>query len=314
MNSTFGVKMNIGLILPVRQKDKDRSKFFGLYKTMSSLIPATPMIGVQKIELAEDIGLVVCSVPLHTRDEMDGAFARKRLKQRIDRIFEEERVWPVIEHPDLMGLYCSHKKPRASIEESAAGKPPVDESIAEIAADRFLEALKLVHGVGDLSSREIAVTGGSAHLEYAIARLITRVKSVNILLPEGSQSLDEAEKAFAETGIPVHITTDIDVLDRSSVWIRFPLDHISFDALPEIFRGVIVDIGNMKIIDTKNKKIFSIIVEFSDKMKRKLGQNILSFFGEGVLEGVIIAVCANVWNTSCTEASLRLGMKLSFKS
>lgn len=292
--------MNIGLILPAK-KNREHKLFPKLYQAMHSYILTTHSIEIYQIELMEGLNLLVCSTPLYNYGELIHISTRKKLKAKLDRIFEEGMAWPVLEHPDVKGIYGPHEF-------------EYNEAILEVVVNRFVEVLMLIHGIGDFSSREISVTGGSAHLEYAIAKLITKVKSMNILLPEGIQEPFEAEEAFAETGIPVHITTDHEVLNRSAVWLRFPEDNESFDALPENFNGIIVDFGDMKIIDTKNKKIFNIVVEFSEKIKRKLGQSILSSWGEGVLEGAIIKVCANAWDINCTEASIKLGMKLSFKS
>lgn len=308
--------MNLGLIIPVNQENQEQGVIRGIFKAMSSLIADTPDIGIKRIEIAEDVNLVVCSVLFHTPQKMDSDFTRKKLKQKLAKIFEEENIFIVAEHPDIKQFYCEYDNPEIQKKEEFVKSQAfhIDKLFPEIVSDRFLELLKLVNGVGDIKSREVTVTGSPEYLEYAISGLITRVKLVNILLPEENQSLYEAEKAFVETGIPVHITNDHEVLDRSALWIRFPFDHISFDVLPEIFSGIIIDIGDMKIIDTKNRKIFNIILEFSDRMKRKIGHNILCSFEEGVLEDILITSCRNEWKTTSAEASLRLGMKLSFKS
>jgi hypothetical protein len=139
------------------------------------------------------------------------------------------------------------------------------------------------------------------------------VKSINILLPEGSEEPEEADLAFEETGIPVHITTDPEVLNRTALWIRFPFDHEGFDALPESYEGLIIDLGARKVIDTKAKTIMSIGLELSERMKRELGRSILEGFDTDSLAGFLIGYCINAWGKNASEASNRLGVRLSLK-
>lgn len=293
--------MNIGLIMPAKMEKKEIRVLKRPYRAICSLFSSTLPIETHQVELTEELHLVVCSILFRDPEILSHEGMRKKIKAKLDKVFEEERAWPILEHPEVRGLYNLQKY-------------RFDEAIFEVVINRFLDVLKLINGIGDLSTREISVTGESSHLEYAINGLITKVKCINILLPVGSQEPNEAEQAFEETGIPVHITTDYEVLNRTSLWIRFPNDHPSFDSLPECYKGLIVDFGNMKIIDTKNKKIFTIIVEFSDKIKRKIGHTILNAWEEGVLESAFITLCANAWDISVTEASMRLGMRISFKS
>lgn len=294
--------MNIGLILPAQpENNKESDLLFRICKALGSVIFNKLRLETHRIELVDGINLVVCSIPITHPEMLSHEGVLKKLRARLEKKFDEERAWPVLEHPEVKGLFNPHEF-------------RFDETIAEVAIDRFAEVLKLLQGIGDLCTKEVTVTGGSSFLEYAISKLITKVKTLNLLLPEGSCEPGEAEQAFVETGIPVHITSDSDVLNRTAVWLRFPDDDASFDALPETFHGMIADFGAMKIIDTKNKKIFSITLEFSDKIKRKIGHNNLSGWERGVLEGVIITVCANAWDVGVTETSIRLGMRLSFNS
>ncbi len=306
--------MNIGLILPATKKKK-RNVLSRFYQTVSSLLLNALPYEIHQIEVTEDLCLMVCSLPYQDPEMLAHEGLRRRVRTKLVKIFEEKGAWPILEHPEVRGIYYIGN--RGIEPESNDFFHPreyrFNDVLMEVIVNRFPEVLKLIQGIGNLSNREISVTGGSAHLEYAISRLITKVKAMNLLLPEGSPEPDEAEQAFAETGIPVHITTDHEVLNRTSIWLRFPDDHESFDALPESYKGMIVDYGAMKIIDTKNKKIFSVVLEFSDKIKRKIGHSILNGWEKGILEGVVIMVCANAWDISVTETSIRLGMRLSFK-
>ncbi len=323
--------MNIGILLPVKKK---------WWK------PVTPK--TYPIEIADNLNLVVCLIPFnditryrdqrfrkgteslkleaeemplpeeaiparHIRDwgslysrycdseAMRIQGFRKRYKARIDRIIEELNVWPILEHPDISGFY--------QVDASVFSKV-----VKELALHRFDEVLSTIKGVGALINKEILVTGSSEYLEHAIEILITKVKTINILIPKGVNEPVEAEKAFLETGIPVHITTDYDVMNRTAMWIRFPDDDESFDVLPRNFKGIIVDFGAMKIIDTKARKIFNIGIDFSDKIKRRIGQQLLNTWERNVLEGFIVLVCANAWNISEPEVFKRLEMRFSFLS
>lgn len=276
--------MNIGILLPVKKK---------WWK------PVT--LKTYPIEIAKDLSLVVCLLPYIDSDAMCLPSFRKRFKARLDRIFEEQNAWPILEHPDIRGLY--------EVDTSLFA-----EVIKTLALQQFSDILSSIQGVGALINKEILVTGSSEYLEHAIEILITKVKTINILIPRGVSEPIEAEKAFLETGIPVHITTDHDVLNRTGIWIRFPDDNENFDELPRMFKGLIVDFGAMKIIDTKLQKIFGINIEFSDRIKRKLGQQLLNSWGKGVLEGFIILVCANEWDINESEVFKRLEMRFSFLS
>lgn len=276
--------MNIGLLLPAAKKR---------WKPLS--------VKAYTIEVAEDLGFVVCLLPYAGSGAFSPPGNIKRVKSKLDRIFEDHSTWSVLEHPKLQGLYQNNLN-------------FVAEAVRAISTERFCEVLKIVKGLGALDNKEILITGLPSYLEYAIEKLITRVKTINVLIPEDMEAPAEAEKAFLETGIPVHITNDKDVLSRNKIWLRFPGDHESFDTLPQKFKGIIVDLGALKIIDTKLRKIFSIHIEFSDRIKRRLGQQLLSTWEKGVLEGFVAAMCAESWKMSVTEASIRLGIRISFNS
>lgn len=280
----MGAIMNIGILLPVKKKG---------WKPVA--------LKTCQIEIVDGLNLVVCL--LHYKDT--GAFCRpgfrKRLKTKLDRIFEEQNAWPILEHPDIEGLYQVNTSIYTNI-------------LKELVLRRFSEILGLIKGIGALTNKEILVTGSTEYLEHAIEILITKVKTINILIPKGVSEPIEAEKAFLETGIPVHITTDYDVLNRTGIWLRFPDDNEAFDVLPQKFKGTIVDYGALKIIDTKLQKIFSISIEFSDRIKRRLGQRLLCAWKEGILEGFILLICANAWNISDDEVFKRLELRFSFLS
>lgn len=292
--------MNIGLVLPVEREHEQR--IFGrLHQVIGSFIFAACPFEVHKIELIDGVNLIICRVLFCKPDIVSGRRIKKRLRLKLEKIFVEHKAWPILEHSDAAGFF--------HFENSL-----FEDVFSEVAVNRFAEVLKLIQGIGDITLKEVAVSGRSIYLEHAIERLLTKVKVLNILIPEGSYEPREAEEAFIETGIPVHITTDPEVLNRSAVWLRFPDDDKSFDSLPEFFKGVIIDFGVLKIIDTKNEKIFSITIEFSDKIKRKIGHSILNYFDKGVLEGVVIATCSNAWDINVTETSVKLGMRMSFIS
>jgi len=276
--------MNIGLLLPARKKKWGSAS-----------------LKICSVNITDGIDLVICYVSCPEA----GSFLRpgtiKRLRARLDRILEEGNVWPVLAHPDLGGFYQS-------------GYNRFDDIIRKIAISRADEVVSSIRGLGILTNQEILVTGEPVYLERSIEKFITKVKTLNILIPEGENEPAEAERAFAETGIPVHITTDFDILHRVRLWLRFPGDHESFDVLPGKFSGTIVDFGAMKVIDTILRKIYIINIEFSDRIKRRIGQQILSSLEKGVLESFIVAACAEAWNVRVTEASSMLGIRLSFKS
>lgn len=276
--------MNIGILLPVTKK---------WWK------PVT--LKTYPIEITADLNIVVCMLPFNDTEAICLPGFRKRFKVKLDRIFEEQNAWPVLEHPDIRGFYQGDTSFFAEV-------------IELLALQRFSDILSAIQGVGSLINKEILVTGSSEYLERAIEILITKVKTINILIPKGVSEPIEAEKAFLETGIPVHITTDYDVLNRTGIWIRFPDDNENFDELPQMFKGLIVDFGAMKIIDTKVKKIFGISIEFSDRIRRRMGQQLLNSWGKGVLEGFIILACANAWDINESEVFKRLEMRFSFLS
>ncbi len=276
--------MNVGILLPVRKK---------WWK------PVT--LKTYPIEIADNLNLVVCLLPFNDSEAMCLPGFRKRFKARLDRILYEQNIWPVLEHPLISGLY--------QVDSSV-----FCETAKTLSLHLFYEVLSAIKGVGALINKEILVTGSTEYLEHAIEILITKVKTINILIPKGVNEPVEAERAFLETGIPVHITTEYDVANRTGIWIRFPDDNESFDVLPQRFKGIIVDLGEMKIIDTKAQKVFSLCIEFSEKVKRRLGQQLLNTWEENVLEGFIILVCANAWDMSEAEVFKRLEMRFSFIS
>lgn len=293
--------MKIGLILPAATRSDDKTLPRFLSK-VGDMLFSRGLFTCQTIEIMDGVVFEAITMTRHTQEILANEGLKKKIRTRLQRYLWDARVWPVLEHPELNGLYDPHDY---SVD---------DTLIQEIAVNRFQEVLALIQGIGDLSTKEITVTGGSNHLEYAIAKLITKVKVMNLLLPEGSLEPSEAELAFMETGIPVHITTDEEVLNRSALWLRFPFDHARFDELPQKYQGMIVDFGEAKIIDTKNQKIFTLYPEFSDRIKRKIGHANLGLWPNGLLESVVINVCSNAWELSVTDASIRLGIRLSFKS
>jgi len=276
--------MNIGLLLPVRKK---------WWK------PVT--VKTYPIEIADNLNLVVCLLSVNDNEALRLPGVSKRYQAKLDRMLEDQKIWPILEHPFFKGLY--------QVDTSVYGK-----AIKTLALQLFHEVLSSVKGLGTLINKEILVTGSSEYLEHAIEILITKVKTINILIPKGVNEPVEAERAFLETGIPVHITTDHDVANRTGIWIKFPNDNSCFDALSRNIKGIILDLDSMKIIDTKNQKVFSICAEFSDKIKRRLGQQLLNTWEKNVLEGFILTVCAKAWDMSESEVFKRLDMRFSFIS
>jgi len=277
--------MNIGLLLPVRKK---------WWK------PVT--FKTYPIEIADDLNLVVCLLTVNDNEVSRLPGVSKRLKFRLDRILENQKIWPILEHPFFNGLY--------QVDTSVFGK-----AVKALALQLFHEVISAIKGLGTLINKEILVTGSSEYLEHAIEILITKVKTINILIPKGVNEPVEAERAFLETGIPVHITTDHDVVNRTGIWIKFPDDDDEyFDALSRNIKGIILDLDAMKIIDTRARKIFNICAEFSDKVKRRLGQQLLKTWEKNVLEGFILTVCSKAWNMKESEVFKQLEMRFSFIS
>lgn len=291
--------MSLAVVLPTREQ-KDNHPTKGAAGLFDFLRRRHGLIDIVEKEIFEDIILVICNIRMLNGNARACERHRVRVRKKLDALFMEKGVWSVLVHPDIKGLYPSGREQYALI-------------LGEVVANRFAELFKVLKGVGRLCDMEVTATGQSAHLEYAIAKLITSVKSINILLPEGSEEPEEADLAFEETGIPVHITTDPEVLGRTDLWIRFPFDHEGFDALPEGYEGLIIDLGALKVIDTRAKTIMSISLALPDKMKRGLGREILEELDSDSLAGLLIDYCVNVWNKSASEASIRLGMRLSLK-
>jgi hypothetical protein len=291
--------MSLAVVLPSREQ-KDNSPEKGAARLFRSLRKHRRFLDISESVIFEDIILVICNIRLSYGNARAYAKLKRKARKKLDVLFMEKGVWSVLEHPDIKGIYPSSREQYALI-------------LGEVIVNRFAELIRILRGVGRLSDKEVTVTGQSAHLEYAIAKLITSVKSINILLPEGSEEPEEADLAFEETGIPVHITTDPEVLNRTALWIRFPFDHEDFDALPESFEGLIIDLGARKVIDTIAKTIMHISLEPSEKMKREIGRDILEGFDSDSLAGFMIGYCINAWGKSASEVSVRLGMRLSLK-
>lgn len=273
--------MNIGLLLPVTKK---------WWKPLS--------IKTYKVAAIQNLSFVVCLFPCNNIKDFFHSGKIKRNKAKIDRLFEENSAWPILEHPKLSGLYQNDLSFIQIVTQ-------------RIVIDRFYELLKSIRGLGHFNNMEILITGLPRYLEHAIQKLITKVKTINILIPEGMEEPVEAERAFWETGIPVHITNDKDILGRNRVWLRFPQDHHSFDALPQEFNGTIIDFETLKIIDTRVEKIYNINIEFSEVIKRKLGQKLLGTWKKGELEGFVIAMYACFCDINEVEASVRLGTRIT---
>jgi len=289
--------MNLGIILP-RESSPGRTGNL-TRRILSALSIAPPHIGVSRVQLDPGISLVICRIPYPPGRSEEQRRPGRRLKRRLDRILAEEGVLSVIEHPAIRDLYGSHKARYESC-------------LADIAVSRFAELLGIAHRGAGLRRIEVAVTGSQRHLEYAITRLITLVKTVNVLIPEGFREPGGAAQAFEETGIPVHVTSDPAVLDRTPLWIRFPNDHESFDSLPAVYRGRIIDLGALKVIDTRAKRIYDICLELPGCLLDETGP-----LPDGMryrrLPAFIAANCANAWGESAAEASVRLGMRLYLK-
>lgn len=276
--------MNIGLLLPVVKKR---------WKPLS--------IKTQIIEAAQDLNFIVCTLPCTDNVASLHPNYVKKVRVKLDKLFESYSVWTILEHPILQGLYQNDLSFVVS-------------TVRKIAIERFYELIRSIRGLGRLNKMEVLITGLSPYLEYVIEKIITKVKTVNILIPEGMEEPAEAEKAFFETGIPIHITTDKDILNRNRLWLRFPDDDKSFDALPQKFEGTIVDFGALNLIDTQSKKIFPINIEFSGEIKRRLGQQLASTWPKGTLEGFVVSMYAAYCNINDVEASKKLGTRISFNS
>lgn len=291
--------MNLGIVLPGGTSASGSDNRNRPCRILFPFFVVSPPVDIKRVQIDPHVGLVICRIPYQKGENFGRRFINRRLKRKLDRIFAEEGVLSVIEHPDIRNLYGSHKARYESV-------------LREIAVSRFTELLSMAYRGAGLNRIEVTVTGCQRHLEYAITRLISMVKTINVLIPEGFAEPGTAEEAFDETGIPVHITTDPGVLNRTPLWIRFPNDHESFDSLPGAFLGRIVDLGALKIIDTRAKRIYDICLELPEQL---LGEaEALPYqFGYMKLPAFIAANCANAWGESATEASIRLSMRLNLK-
>lgn len=274
--------MNIGLLLPITKK---------WWRPFS--------INTHRIETIKGLNFVVCLLPSNNIKDYSQPNYIKRNKPKLDRLFEEQSIWPILEHPKLLGLYQTDLS-------------FIKKVTQRVVIARFYEVLKNLKGIGRLNNIEILITGLPQYLEMAIAVLITKVKTINILIPEGIEEPMEAERAFSETGIPVHITNDVDVIKRNRVWLRFPQDDHSFDILPQKFNGIIIDFEALELIDTRLEKIYNINIKFSELIKRKLGRKLLNTWEKGVLEGFVITMYACFNDINEIEASISLCTRITF--
>ncbi len=288
--------MNLGMILP---RESGRREEGLMNRLLSVLSIGRLPVETKWLHLDPHIHLLVCHIPAIYGHAMHRKGPLKRLKRKLDRMFSEEGVLSVIEHPAACNLYGSEKT-------------RYEPCLMDIAVGRFTELLGIVHRGPGLNRMEITVTGNQRHLEYAITRAISLVKTINVLIPEGSREPGQAEEAFEETGIPVHITSDPEVLNRTPLWIRFPNDHESFDCLPAAYTGRIIDLGALKVIDTRAKRVYGICLELPMALMKELGPlpDDLRYYR---LPGFLAANCANAWGESAAEASLRLDMRLIVK-
>ena len=127
-----------------------------------------------------------------------------------------------------------------------------------------------------------------------------------MLIPDGFPEPGKAEEAFEETGIPVHITTDPDVLNRTPLWIRFPNDHENFDSLPAVYLGRIIDLGALNIIDTRAKRIYDICLELPESFLDKMTFDQMRYH-----RLPLAANCANAWVTQQRPQWLNMRLPLN---
>lgn len=291
--------MSLAVILPSCDQ-KDAAPATLLSRLLSLFRARRGPLETHSVEIFDDLTLVVCNIRTPFGYASSIEKRQRKIKRKLEELFAVTGVWSVLEHPAIGGLFDSGRERYESVR-------------TEVAVNRFTEILKVLKGVGRLSEKEVTITGPSTYLEYAIAKLITSVRIINILLPEGSEEPEEADLAFEETGIPVHITCDPEVLIRTSLWIRFPNDHESFDALPAGYEGAILDLGALKVINTKTRTIRNISVDLSEEMGRKIGCDVTNALDSDRLSGFLIAYGTNAWGKSAADVSVGLGMTLSLK-
>lgn len=287
--------MNLAVLDPSSEK-KSPKGLMGIFKGFLK----TPDILIREVPVVNDLSLIICNIPVPNGNAMPYHRLKRRYTKRIERMLIENRVFACLAHQTLKGM----------IEYAF----PVDQSaLHEIILHRFFEVLQQNKALGRLSRLEITVTGSPVNLEFALTKLISHVKYVNLLIPEGSREPGEAESAFEETGIPIHITSDTEVLDRTHVWIRFPNDAESFDTLPEAYGGIIFDVGALRWIDTQRKRIYAIAVELPESLKKEIGYEVIDRTGSDRLSAFLVSACSRLWNLTATDASIRLGMRLLIK-
>ena len=235
--------MILGMILPRENNPGGETG-----KVTRRILPAmsiTPLyIGIKRIQLHPGISLVVCSIPYPCGCAGGHERPGRRLKRRLDRILAEEGVLSVIEHPAVKNLYGSHKARYESC-------------LIDIAVSRFTELLGMAYRGTGLGRIEVTITGSQRCLEYAITRLVPLVKTINVLIPDGFQEPGKAEEAFDETGIPVHITTDPEVLRRTLCGYGFPTIRKALTACPLSIMAELLIWGPSRLL-TPGQKGFTI--------------------------------------------------------
>ncbi len=305
MPSVAGLKpVSLGIVLPMPGMGTWREEGRGigphrLKRKITELFrtDAGPDFRVCAVE--DWLNLVAAFVPVEPAIN-GGPGAVNRMGHELNEAFLELGVCSVLEHPKVKKLCLK-----------AWDGSPLEASLLNIT--RLESILDQIQGLGDLTKKEIALTGDPGVMERAVGNLINRVKSVNLLMPAGWEEPRGVALAFEETGIPIHLTDDPEVLSRTPLWLRFPGEDGQFDAMTAGYKGIIFDVEELKLLDTKNKKIFMLRPEFSLAMKRKIGLGMLRAFDPGILEKFIALACARALNISGFGAMEILGMRMSFK-
>ena len=157
-----------------------------------------------------------------------------------------------------------------------------------------------------LQDMTIALSGvQKAYLNYKLMSVLSNFKLVNVIGPD-NQLQDFWDNFMDETGVPVCVTEDFDVLARSDIWISFEQTVARNE-----FDGVKIEFATKNILCKKIKKQYNMKYMFQKKLMKKLGRGLLQRFEHHILSEFLLNIIIQGHDLTLPEAEKLLGLNIS---
>lgn len=250
-------------------------------------------VNAETLNIHKELCLYIITMPYPEVFYRKNPVGKKRTMKKWHSVLKEKKI-----------MYYLVEKPLT--EYLGEGFPNMEDFLSETLNSKAALLFKTepLRGIKS-ETLTIAVSGAeSRQLTEQLANCLKDFRIVNVIEEENRHN-EFWEDFMNETGVPVCRTDDVNVLQRSDVWL-------CFKEIPESrpFRGIKIDIPEKRIIFTGKQEKYRIGYALSREMLHRLGRNLLGRFGYELLANFLMHAMVHGEGYSIASAEEMLGINV----